>query len=480
MIPLITKFNSNVVLYDSIGNLNQKYISFTHTKDYIYFLLDSTGNVTRYNKMTEELVDIKLTNSNKSINSIVEYKNELYGFEGYDAKKFATDTVLYIKDNNKLVQESYDKELNIIHLSSSSQIKDFFVDDDLNYYVLHNKNRISKFSKDRVPIYSVAVYPSLSTVFNTLGVMPNDQISFFKMDYVREYTKDGLKAYPILLGNIRDGTALLKPNELFFCKFDESYVNAETNNLGVISNAKFLGLTANYYPYGDFNKISYNLTNYDFLKNVYPVKNEIVFKIVLQNVYNTHDKIDVEIPISTDKFETEYHHFTFRLNGMEGLITVFCDGKEIKTVQISKGQYIFQDILRESISIGNTYFHNNVSLDKYLQQPNYYYINNTHIKQFKIYKRALSNSEIDYHVFNNLDMQDLVVSLPCDQRNEIDGIERQFKLDTNGNKSNKINIIVKNSQITNSDVKENIKSLIIDKMEKILPITTTINNIEFR
>jgi hypothetical protein len=77
-------------------------------------------------------------------------------------------------------------------------------------------------------------------------------------------------------------------------------------------------------------------------------------------------------------------------------------------------------------------------------------------------------------------MDDLVASLPCDQRNELDGIERQFKLDTSGNKSNNINILIKNSKITNPVLQNKFKELISERIKKIIPITTKINNIEFR
>jgi hypothetical protein len=97
-----------------------------------------------------------------------------------------------------------------------------------------------------------------------------------------------------------------------------------------------------------------------------------------------------------------------------------------------------------------------------------------------MYKRALTNTEIEYHAYRGININDLVVSLPCDQRNELDGIERQFKLNTTGNKSNKINVIVKNSQLTSDEVKNKVKAIVIDKLEKVLPITTTINNVEFR
>lgn len=471
-IPHITKFNSNVVLYDSLGYVYNNYIHFTYDKENIYFLMNENGYIIGFNTITEEISSFNIP-IYESVYSIIKHNNSIYGFGGYEVKNFVEDTVLYIKDNNKLVQESYvNNENKIVHLQSSSEIRDFLVDKEFNYYVIHAKNKISKFTKDRILLYSVQIKPNIDTVFNTLSVMPNDEIELFKIDYVREYTDNGLKEYPILLGKIKNGTAVLRSNEMFLAKFDDATQS--------VVSASFLGLTGQYYSFGDTNKINYNLTNYEFLKNQYPIKKELTFNVVLKNVYNNKDEIRVSIPISTEGFLSEYHHFAFRLDGINGKISVFCDGKEIKTVDIQKGQYIFQEIFDESINIGNTYFHNNISLNEYLQQKNYYFVNNAKLKQFKFYKKALTNNEIDFHVYDGIEMSDLVVSLPCGQRNEIDTIERQFKLDISGNKSNKINIIVKNSKITNNIIKEKLKTIIEEKLKKVLPLTTTINNIEFR
>jgi hypothetical protein len=470
-LPAITKFNSNSVLYDAIGNSGNSYVSLTYDKNYIYFLKDTTGNVITYNIISEELSIQKIPIS-EPVYSIIKYKDDIYGFGGYDAKGFVNDTVLYIKDNNQLVQESYDKTAKAVHLSSATEIRDFFIDDNMNYYVIHNKNKISKFSKERVPIYSFNITPGIETVFNGLGVMPNDEIEILKIDYVREYTPYGLSAYPIILGKIKNGTAILSSGQFFLGTIDESNKN--------VGRATFISLTGEYYSYGDSRKTNYNLTNYDFLKKQYPDKNEFVFKIVLQNLYNNKDKISVEIPISKDLFKSENHHFAFRVDGIEGNISVFLDGKEVKTVQMQKGQYVFQDLFDESIDVGTTYFHNNISLHEYLKQSNYYFIRNSKLKQFKIYKKCLTNNQIDFHVYNNIQMDDLVVSMPCDQRNELDGIERQFKLDVSGNKSNNINILIKNSNITNPILQNKFKELLIERIKKIVPITTNINNIEFR
>lgn len=468
-IPLITKFNTNNVLYDRIGDIGNSYISLYQDADYIYFLKNTNGDVLKYNTISEEYETVKLESN--GIYSLMMYNGDLYGFEGYKTKRFVDDTVLYIKDNNKLVQESFDKQIKVTHLSSSSQISDFILDEDMNYTVVHNGNKISKFTKDRVLLYSYTLLPN-ELVFTGYQILTDNPIQILSIDYVREYTDVGIKKYPIVLASVKNETSVLSANSMFLCKFDETNQN--------IYDLQFLGLTGAYYPFGHADKVNYNLTNYEYLKNNYTENDEIRFKVVLQNVYNNKDIIKVNIPISTKYFSSESHHFALKVDGIEGRISVYLDGKEVQTVNIQKGQYIFQELFDESFTVGNTYFHNNVTLSEYLNQKNYYYINNAKIKQFKIYKKALTDNEIDFHVYRGIKMDDLVVSLPCDQRNELDGIERQFKLDTTGNKSNSINIIVKNSNITNETVKNKMKLILIDKLSKVLPVTTKINNIEFR
>ena len=470
MTPLITKFNSNSVLYDSLGDVTQKYISMIYDHQYIYFLMDNTGGVIIYDTLTEEISSINLINKVTENNSIVLHKNQLYGFNGYNAKKFVNDTVLYIKDNNKLIQESYNREINVTHLYSSTQIRDFMIDEDMNYYVIHNKNTISKFTKDRILLYTTTINAYNSALSSLL--VSDNVIDILKIDMIREYTDNGVKSYPIILGRVQNEILNIRSGELFLAKFDETTQS--------ISYAAFAGLTGEYIPYGNVKRINYNLTNYDYLRNTYSNDNILNFRVTLKNVYNNKDKKVINIPINTHLFKSESHHFAFRFDGMNGIISVFCDGKEIQSVNIEKGKYIFQDILNESISVGNTYFYNNITLDKYLNQPNYYFVNNSSIKHFKMYKKALTNNEIDFHIHYNNGVQDLIISLPCDQRNELDGIERQFRLDTTGNKSNKVNIIVKNSQLTNESLQNKLKLIIEEKLKKTLPITTVINNIEFR
>ncbi len=74
----------------------------------------------------------------------------------------------------------------------------------------------------------------------------------------------------------------------------------------------------------------------------------------------------------------------------------------------------------------------------------------------------------------------LIASLPSGHRNEIEQVERIFTVNTPGNKSNKVNIVIKNSNINNSAIKENVKNIILEKINNILPVGVTINDVVFK
>ena len=82
--------------------------------------------------------------------------------------------------------------------------------------------------------------------------------------------------------------------------------------------------------------------------------------------------------------------------------------------------------------------------------------------------------------YNGAQMQDAVLSLPSDQRNELDQIERAFKLNVPANKSNNINILIKNSQINDTNIQNQLKVIIRDRLQQILPANVNINEITFK
>jgi hypothetical protein len=101
------------------------------------------------------------------------------------------------------------------------------------------------------------------------------------------------------------------------------------------------------------------------------------------------------------------------------------------------------------------------------------------LKNVFLYDRPLGDDEIlGLNIFDTL-INDLVLSIPAGQRNNIEEIERYFKFRTKDSSSKKVNIYVKNTGIINADMQNNIKNLIMQESASILPLGVNINDIQF-
>lgn len=464
MLPYTSKFYANGTIFDSTGNIQEKYISVYNTPTDVYFLKSVTGETIKLNAATEEETSVTISVANYTLStfSVVANSKGVYGFRGYKATPFKDEGVLYIEDDKFLVYETYDFSTRSVLLSSGSSIRDFIVDHELNYFVIHGNSKLTKFNKDRIPLYSItANVSSLSSIMTS-----TDTPELLSVDYVREYVNGAVRSYPIVLGR-------KSSSQLFLAKVDET-----ANQL---ISAKTVAASGTYYSFGDPRRTNYNLTNYNFLRQKYSLEgNQVLFKLTLKNVYNSLDITTINMPVDVTQYTTGYHHFAFTIDTVYGTLNLFVDGKLLQTASIPGTDYTFQDIAYESLCVGATYFYNNIPLFKKLKQPDHYLINNCSIKQFRVYDKALTENEVRLLTFNNTKMDDLIVSLPSGQRNELDTIERIFSFNVPGNKSNSINIIIKNSDITNPVIQNQVKDVIVERLKRVLPITTTIKDIVFK
>lgn len=472
----MVKFYANGAQFDSIGQINVNYKYIYYDKNYIYFLIDTTGLVYKFNTTTEETtVEQAINNSSLTTNSIIVYNEIIYGFEGETAKIYDSETALYIKDNINLVKARLDGSASQnfggnnkqFLLKSQTGIIDYLINSDLSYITIHGNNRVSKFDKTNTLIYTNTI-PDIDYCMH--------------IDKVHEYTAKGLEEYYVIMGTLSSGG-----NNIILTKFNDTANCADCDTTtssitGYFSNTTTLPISSdsrcNSTQTNNPNFVRYNLTNYDYLRRTYPDK-VLTFKVKLKNIYNNRDILDVEIPIDKCKYTSGNHHFCLRLDSVAGTITVFVDGKVFKTVNIQPGKYIFQDIIQDSIGVGSTYFYNNIMLSKYLNQKNNYFIDGAKIKQFKLFNKSLTDDQVRFLAFNTIQMGDLIGSVPADQRNAIDSIDRQFKLSVPGNKSNSINIKIKNCNINSPIILDNLKDVIREKLKDVLPVNVNINDITF-
>lgn len=469
ILPYTSKFYSNGTIFDSFGELEQKYISYYIENDILYYLFEY--NVCYAMNLKSEVVSGIALNYTTFLSGDLELNTECktlvvkngvaYGFDGQDAKLFRDEYVLYKKNDCELWRESLNRKSKDLLLSSTTEIRDFIIDDEDNFFVLHSKNKVTKFNKYREKQFTIAGI--VSSLSSSIGY--TDYVEFIKLDVVREYTENGLQMYPIILGNNSDGRHFLtKINEMS----------------ATLYGSKILKTYGKYQKTSSPRKINYNLTNYDYLKNTFKDKNKIIFKLRLKNIYNNRDILDMKIPIDIEHFKNGEHHFAFRMNTIKGKIDVFVDGIVYGSIDFPKANFSFQDLTQESFAVGATYFYNNLTLPQYLKQQKNYMLSNCSIRDFKLYDKAISNDEIKFLLIKTKGDSDLVASIPAGHRNEIEQIDRVFTVNTPGNKSNKVNIIIKNSNINNDVIKENVKAAIVERINKILPAGVSINDIVFK
>jgi hypothetical protein len=171
--------------------------------------------------------------------------------------------------------------------------------------------------------------------------------------------------------------------------------------------------------------------------------------------------------------------FEERSHPIQGNITLFVDGDRYENLTVPPGKYAIQDIFSDDLYVGSTGFYNGIDLATYLNQPGYYFINNLRLKNLFIYDKAIKDSEIiALNIFGE-SINDIILSIPAGQRNNMEEIERYFRFSPSASSSNKINIYLKNLGINNQDIKNNIKNLIMQEASTLLPAGVGINDIQF-
>ena len=91
------------------------------------------------------------------------------------------------------------------------------------------------------------------------------------------------------------------------------------------------------------------------------------------------------------------------------------------------------------------------------------------------------NQRLAFLFGSNLNtIQDITISLPCGMRNLTDNIDLVNSINTNlKHKSNVVDINIKNLNITNQSIREEVKNIIMSNIGNVVPKTTNINDIKF-
>ena len=197
-----------------------------------------------------------------------------------------------------------------------------------------------------------------------------------------------------------------------------------------------------------------------------------------KNDYNKEDIRKETISYDPTKIDAGNHTFTFSFDSIQGNATLYVDGLLYDNIIFEPGKFNIHNIFGDELFIGSAGFVHGADLSTYLKQPGYYYINNLFIKNFYMYDRAISTTNI--YALNLLDskIDRLVLSIPDGQRNNKATIERFYKLGRN-NSSNKIDVVVNNFDISDERILSQIRLNILEEAGDQLPAGVEINSIQF-
>lgn len=437
------------------SNALSSYINFTLKDDSVLtFLLGTGGECISFDLnsfATTALTATRFTTnilSSYPVNSIKYIDDVCYGFYGNKVLLTDGDFVFHQYGNLEIYREQLSTRIrtpNSVFCSSSSTMYDFNVDNNGNLVILHDNG--SKITK-------VDQYKTVVDTY-TLDVSGN-----FLIDFVSEYTLSGYKFEPILLGT--DSTT----NLLQITRLDKDY--------NILSTSK-TGLSGGYIS--DTNNIK-SLTNYNqFIRNT--SADYLNFSIVLKNYYNDTDRFTHTLSIPTQDLRDGIQSFVVCLDQTNGAYKLYNNGIQIDSVSFDSNKYRPYQVFKTHFILGATGFHNEQTLGDFTLQPSNYVANNVSVSNLKIYNTDLEEYKIQALMLEGTQIDDLNISLPCGQRNNIEEINKWFKFAPPNSNSNNINIVVKNVGDISDSAKESIKDNLLLSIDNILPGDVNINSIRF-
>lgn len=392
-----------------------------------------------------------------SYTGLIKYKDELYYLPSNNVKYEDSNTVFYTLSNYV-----YKHELNlnpVIFCESSKVINDITILD--NEIFVGTKNSIHGFTTTGLPL---SVY-NLSAADTSLSGG-----NILALDVVNEYIAGNNRKYVNALCSTSAGNlAVYKDATQIFSSL--SSVN-EFSTLSGISTKPASQDIAN-----TGGRSLTKLTNYNKINQLYN-STSLDFRLTLQNYLNTEDKLTKTISFTPSDLDIGFHTFTYRYDSIQGNATLYVDGALYENQTFQPGKYYIQNTYNDELYVGTAGFFNGIDLAEYLKQPTHYYISDLQLKNFYVFDKALSTTQVYALDLLETKINNLVISLPCGQRNNKEEIERFYKFGRY-NSSKSVDIIVKNLNTSNQDVLSLIKNNILNETKQILPVGVNVNNVKF-
>ena len=381
--------------------------------------------------------------------NVVEYKDTIFKLPGTKTSWENKSTAFY-QVGDYIVKHNFDDAPEAF--LKSGDIKDFTVVGD-NIYILKSSEYF---------VFNTSGVFSLSGSINNITIpSPVTETTvalsggeFVSMDWVNEYVNGVNTQYPVLLAKGNDDNLYLSKGTM------PSLTAVALSGVSLASNTK-----------------DTKLTNYNVLNHIYDAET-IDFKLSLRNYLDTEDVLNKTISFSQDDFEPGFYNFTYRLDTKQGNASLYINGELYENQTFSPGKYLIQDVFNDEFFVGTAGYQSNMDLASYLKQAGYYYAKDLTVKNPFVYNKAISTEQVYALYLSTKQVDDIVLSIPAGQRTSKTEIQQFFKFNRT-NSSNNIDIVVRNLNITDVAVRDQIKTSILAEAQSFAPVGVKINDVKF-
>ena len=450
--------------FDGLGNILG--IDYDETNAFVYCINSSnTRKILWCNLNSHQVKDITNTGeypfrfvlphsdiSDNLLNNVNYYEGRIYFTPGLKSQR-KEDSIYFLKDTKRIVlwESIATNTTPTTAFYSNTIINDFSLDFDNNIWILYDNNKFVKYTNDRKFILS--------------GVLGDDSYTNYKIDFEAEFNDKKYNKYALISRvNNSDNTKVL------------------FNRLDVNTGAVLFSDTTNVAT-----TLKNNFTNSNFIRSFIKEKyseNQLSIKALLTNSVNSNDTVAPEITFDVTQLDPGYHSFGIRFDADNGRIYLFIDGQitgvgskgEIGYDYFTPRKYKFSNVIYKPFLFGTSNYAFSVPLFTYLKDSSFL-ANNFKLKNIYIYSKALFDFDIMFHARRNMTINDLRFDVACGRRNYNEEIERYFKLDVPGSKSTLYNLVIRNSSITDPELKVEIEKRILSIINESAPAYSKLNKI---
>jgi hypothetical protein len=454
---VVTPYLGDLVVVDSAGDVykvstggvirqNLKnviapgYVSWTQDSQFIYFLYSGGSCIKlNINSLVTDTHTITPFNSEETVNSITEFNGIIYGVTS-DCVKY-NNTFGFISVGKIVYRYNFKTFTREPFLETETNQPVCTIDDDGFVYIA-DTTKITKFTKNRQLIGTTSTTSLSSTPI--------------RFDTISEFDESGMLNVNILY--VSQSTV---NNSILATRYTKDFVETLNVNTGFTSS--------------DYKK--YVLTNYNIF-NHEKHRDTVRISIALVSLYDRKDINIQYIDIPTQNL-SKTGTFVIRCDTNQGNFTVFNNYQKIGNISFDPARYRLDDLFYDDIFIGTAGMSNNTALMNVINIKDHYTIQNATISNIKLYNKPLMDYEVHGLLLESQKIQDLVLTIPCGQRNNIEEIRRLFFFQPPNSKSTDINVLVKNSTIITNDLQNTIKDRILIDIKKYIPGHVNINDITF-